>query len=62
VERELGDVRAECNFLAGDRAEATAVWKSGEREERRHFGLRREKGLWRIDRLEGLPVGSGVVG
>jgi hypothetical protein len=65
VERELGevgDVRAECNWLTGDRAEATGVWKHGEREERRRFGLRRENGLWRIDRLEGLPVDSGVVG
>lgn len=30
-------------------------------KERRVFGLRREKGLWRIDRLEGLSVGSGAV-
>lgn len=54
VEREVGDVgdvRAETDWSSGDRAEATAVWRSGEREARRRFGLRREHGLWRIDRL-----------
>ena len=59
---DVGDVRAECNWLAGERAEATGIWRSGKREERRRFGLIREHGLWRIDRLEGLSDVSGVVG
>jgi hypothetical protein len=54
VEREVGhvgDVRAEADWSSGDRAEATGVWRGGEKEARRRFGLRRENGLWRIDRL-----------
>jgi len=46
------EVRGELERIAGDRATATARCRSRTGEWRLRFELRREKGLWRISRLE----------